>query len=346
MEKFVDKSISLIPDWHKPRSLILVWPEKVWPEKVYNRAKLIPFYKELISLLPSGLELTLILKNKEIEKLISAELQQINSGITIKYHVIPFVEDIWIRDWAPFIGVDVDGNIVVAKMKYAPKYVPKKSAEADNKAGYEIAEYFGYPIQEYEARWDGGNLTHNGNNYGIVTEGLLDDKYMHEQNIWDAITGLQLNDLSAIEPEPEDETGHTDGFIRFIDEKTLMIAAYPDKYYKGEQLISEEELTESREFMDSLAEQYAEEFNIIRVTNSIPSTLYTEKMPSAVGNYINFLRLGNKVLIPQYGLREDEAAYNEFAKFFGKANVIKISKDINKLADLGGVLNCFSWIAF
>ena len=344
MGKFVNKSISLLPDWHKPKSLVLVWPENL-----HDRAKLIPFYKELISLLPSGLELTLILKNKEIEKSISSGLQKINPDITIKYHVIPIVEDIWIRDWSPFIGVDVNGNMVAAKMKYAPPYFDDKDikyAEADNEAGYEIIEYFGYPIQEYEARWDGGNLTHNGNNYGIVTEGLLDDKYMREQYIWDAITGLKLNDLSAIEPEPEDETGHTDGFIRFIDEKTLMIAAYPDKYYKGEQLISADKLTESREFMDSIAEQYAEEFNIIRVTNSIPSSKITEGMPSAVGNYINFLRLGDKVLIPQYGIKEDEAAYNEFAKFFGKANVIKISKDISKLADLGGVLNCFSWVAF
>jgi agmatine deiminase len=336
--------MKLIPDWHKPRSLVLVWPEKL-----YDRTKLIPFYKKFITLLPSGLELTLVLKNKEIEKRISSELQQINSGITIKYHVIPIVEDIWIRDWAPFIGVDKEGNKVAAKMIYDPPYFEEKDrkfAESDDNAGYEIAEYFKYEILEYPAIWDGGNLTHNGNNYGIVTEGLLDDKYMRDENIWSVIGNVQLEELEAVENEPGDITGHTDGFIRFIDKKTLMIAAYPDEYYKGEQVISEDELTESREFMDSLAEQYAEEFNIIRVTNSIPSSKITEGMPSAIGNYINFLRLGDKVLIPQYGLKEDESAYNEFVKFFGKTNVIKISKDISKLADLGGVLNCFSWVAF
>jgi agmatine deiminase len=342
MGEFVDKSISLIPDWHKPRSLVLVWPEKL-----HNRDKLIRFYKEFISLLPSGLELTLILKNKEIEKRIPSDLQKINPEITIKYFVIPYVHDIWIRDWAPFIGVNVDGNKAVAKMIYAPKKVPKKSAEADGKAGYEIAELFKYKILEYPAKWDGGNLTHNGNNNGIVTENLLEDnEFMRDENIMFVIANLKLEDLSTIEAEPGDETKHTDGFIRFIDEKILMIAAYPNKYYKGEQLISEEELTESREFMDSVAEQYAEDFAVVRITNSIPTTRMTEGMPSAVGNYINFLRLGDKVLIPQYGLREDEAAYNEFAKFFGKTNVIKISKDISKLADLGGVLNCFSWVAF
>jgi agmatine deiminase len=338
------KIMKLIPDWHKPRSLVLVWPEKL-----HNRNHLIRFYKEFIRLLPSGLELTLILKNKEIEKLISAELQHINSGITIQYHVIPIVEDIWIRDWAPFIGVNVDGNKAVAKMIYDPPYFKEKHreyAKKDNEAGSEIAEYFKYKILEYPAIWDGGNLTHNGNNYGIFTEGLLDDKYMRDENIWSVIGKVQLEEYVAVENEPGDITGHTDGFIRFIDEKTLMIAAYPDEYYKGEQLISTDELTESREFMDSLAEQYADEFNIIRVTNSIPSSKITEGMPSAVGNYINFLRLGDKVLIPQYGIREDEAAYDEFTKFFGKANVIKISKDISKLADLGGVLNCFSWVAY
>jgi len=69
-------------------------------------------------------------------------------------------------------------------------------------------------------------------------------------------------------------------------------------------------------------------------------------MPSTVGNYLNFLRLEDKVLIPQYGLKEDEAAYLEFVNIFGAENVIKVAHDIDKLADIGGVLNCMSWVAF
>ncbi|MDP8267952.1 MAG: agmatine deiminase family protein [Candidatus Tenebribacter davisii] len=69
-------------------------------------------------------------------------------------------------------------------------------------------------------------------------------------------------------------------------------------------------------------------------------------MPSAVANYLNFLRLADKVFIPQYGIKEDETAYLEFVNLLGSENVIKVTHYISKLADLSGVLNCMSWVAF
>jgi len=52
------------------------------------------------------------------------------------------------------------------------------------------------------------------------------------------------------------------------------------------------------------------------------------------------------VFLPQYGAKEDKAAYDKFVEIFGSGNVITVSNDINELASWGGVLNCFSWVAF
>jgi len=157
-----------------------------------------------------------------------------------------------------------------------------------------------------------------------------------------------LFDFKFITEEPEDITGHIDGMIRFLDEETLLVAAYPEKYMLGKNIISREDHEFSYKFMNDMADLFKDDYKIIRVVNSIPSSYEdpVERMPSAFGNYINFLRLGNKIIIPQYGIEEDKAAYKVFSNYFGEENVVTISYDIEKLAHLGGVLNCISWIAF
>jgi len=256
--------MKLIPDWQNPRSLVLVWPEKL-----RNRDKLIPFYKEFIRLLPSGLELTLILKNKEFEKRISSELNKINPEISIKYHEIPHVEDIWIRDWAPFLCADELENTVAAKMLYNPSYYKKYEkifAEHDNQAGYDIANYLGYELIDFPVIWDGGNITFNGKGTAFFTKQLITDnpQFSSKNNLRKLLSKIGITKFYTTDVEPGDKTGHIDGMVRFKDEKTLLIGAYPEEYYIGDKLITEKELTESRKFMNKVAEQFEGIFNVIR----------------------------------------------------------------------------------
>jgi len=297
------------------------------------------------------LELKLILKNKEIGKNIPTELQKINPDISIKYHVISFIEDIWIRDWAPFLCADELDNTVAAKMLYNPSYYKKYEkifAEHDNQAGYDIANYLGYELIDFPAIWDGGNLTHNGKGAAIFTSKLLSDNGHISTgiNIFKIFSKIGINKFYTTDIEPGDVTGHIDGMVRFVREDTLVIGAYPEKYYCGNNEISEKDFKKSRKFMNKVAEQFEGIFKIERITNSIPKNEEKEGIPSAFGNYINFLRLDEKVFLPQFGGREDEAAYNTFVDIFGSENVIKVNSCIKDLASFGGVLNCFSWVAF
>jgi len=333
----------LIPDWYKPHSLVFVWPQGL-----KFRKSLISFYTELIRKLPAELNLTLIAKSHEIMISISQKLKQVNPNISISYHVVEYLEDIWIRDWAPFIGIDETADKIAFKAIYDPIY-GDDFLENDNKAGYELIKLFNYKRHELNLIWDGGNLTQNGKGSCIITERLRDDNSaMDPSEFYSDLNETGLFDFKFVSEEPEDVTGHVDGMIRFLDEETLLIAAYPDKYKENENVISEDDYEFSYRFMNDMANLFKDDYKIIRVVNAIPSSYEdpVEMMPSAFGNYVNFLRLGDKVLIPQYGIKEDEAAFKVFADYFGADNVIKISYDVDKLAHLGGVLNCISWVAF
>lgn len=64
-------------------------------------------------------------------------------------------------------------------------------------------------------------------------------------------------------------------------------------------------------------------------------------IPSAVGLYINYLRVGNTVVLPAYGRPEDEAALQKVQQVLPDANVFQVP--CRQLAEEGGVLNCISW---
>ena len=75
----------------------------------------------------------------------------------------------------------------------------------------------------------------------------------------------------------------------------------------------------------------------VLVSNKLISIVY-------VNNHLNRLRLGNHLLMPMYGCPEDEMAVNVIKKELPDINVIKVdSKEIYRLAERGGVLNCISW---
>jgi len=66
------------------------------------------------------------------------------------------------------------------------------------------------------------------------------------------------------------------------------------------------------------------------------------KQISADGVYINYLHVGNLVVVPQFKMKEDKIALQTFNEIFGsKYSVVPF--DAGWIAKYGGVLNCVSW---
>jgi agmatine/peptidylarginine deiminase len=66
-----------------------------------------------------------------------------------------------------------------------------------------------------------------------------------------------------------------------------------------------------------------------------------EGMPSAVGNYVNFLRVASLIVVPSYEIDADEVALATVAAIFPQLAVEP--HDCRDLAKRGGVLNCCMW---
>lgn len=62
---------------------------------------------------------------------------------------------------------------------------------------------------------------------------------------------------------------------------------------------------------------------------------------SAVGAYINFVRIGPLVLLPVFDLPSDEAAVYQTERLFPGCRVVPLK--VSELAPLGGLLHCVTW---
>lgn len=320
----------LIPEWKTPKGIAIVYPDKL-PD---NRKKLVRFYDSFIQIILNNTnikELTIIHRHG-LKELLSKKFtdQRINLIESAQ------VQDIWIRDW----GAIASTSDKVIKAYYSPAYFAeheKKYSDKDDQTGFELFQKLDLKsdsivCQNQKLILDGGNFIHNGNGIGITTNRIIaDNESLSIDQIREAFKEqLGIKKLIIVPVEPGDVTGHIDGMVRFKDENTVFVGGYPDDYpYKS--------------FMDSMANQLQKDFKVIRIINATPKDEETNGIPSAYGNYINYLRIGDIIFLPQYGgkLQEkDNAARQEYEKYF---KVIPVDNDIGKLSELGGVLNCITW---
>lgn len=324
-----------IPDWGTS-SLFLVWPEGL-----HGRKHLVGACAQIASRIPDDIDLHIVIAGSAFRQNAENTLAEKRPAGTLHFHDLPTVTDIWIRDWAPVPVKKNDGSCVLVKAKYRPRYFKRRElvyAERDDRAGRELASILGLPIAELPLVWDIGNLTHNGAGTAIVSRRILtDNRNLFENEIRRLFENmLGIDRLLLVVEEHGDPTGHVDGTFRFLDEHTLAIASYPPECAEENRWCNERAL--------ELGVALGEDVRIVRIPNGPFDLSETESIPSAVNNYLNFLRIGGRMLMPQYGTRYDDAAVDAVRAACPGLEVIPVAGcGVSDVARLGGVLNCMSW---
>ena len=336
------QTLKLIPEWENPKSLVLVYPKSLPEVKIRSdRELLIGFYDSLLSSLYTNcplLKIKLIIQPSDAQNhLLKEKLVVLNKNVEL----IPInLNDVWVRDFAPFIVRHPDERVSLVKATYQPeKYLPIEESELDNKAGAILSNPLQLPLSTIDLNLDGGNLIHNGKGVAIATRRLIEDnRDKSEIEIREVLRdklGIEL--LILVKEDPLDKTGHIDGMVRFINDRTLVISTYSEDYPEDKKFMAS--------IADSIRAKLDSSYKILRMNSAIPSSYKgKEGMYTAWGNYINFLQVGDKIFIPQYGQKEhDDAAISILKNNLNSVEVIQVNYDINKLANLGGLLRCISW---
>jgi len=257
-----------------------------------------------------------------------SEITSILARHEIDYDCLPKTKDIWCRDYMP---IQISEKEFI-EYRYDPDYLQAKKYRKIKTYPDLVCDKIGLKTIKSDLIIDGGNVIKSKNGIILTDKIISENKDFYNQNELREIlkTTFKVDKITIIPWDKEDENeyfGHADGMVRFINENKVLINGYFREHSEKFQNYFFGELKKSELLFIEL------KFDV--------------KNPNEKLNwgYINFLRTKNVIIIPQFGIEEDEQAFEQFVKIFPEyAKENRIEKvNAARIIEGGGVLNCMTW---
>ena len=328
----------IFTEYSKVTNLILAYPERYYNE--YE--KLTSFYDSLINIIPNDIQLWLITNNNATKIKLESKYRYKKINII----GIKGWDEIWLRDC---IGINTSDGII--KPYYHPQYCSLHRygdyfEHINKQSRIIIKECLQKKINYMPLVIDGGNFSNNDKTVFLTNKILDDNRELSKSEIINI-----LKDFTSLQPEiiercENDSIGHTDGFLNFISNNKVLLANYPSLPF----------LKEDIQFIYRVRKKLKEEkLEVIElydrpIDEVVPCECYRKTKKacfySARGNYINFLRLNNTIILPEYTLPtlRETKYYNNINKDSLTQLGFQV-KTINcdMLSKEGGSLHCLSY---
>ena len=266
-------------------------------------------------------------KLKEFYPRTYARLIKLFDEMEIEWGEVKGTKDIWIRDYMP-IQLSDDQFLVY---KYDPDYL-KDSGEKYLTDSCAISENL---LEHCDKRYcditlDGGNIVTCAG-HRVLTDKVFQEngKEKYDPDFCNYI-GNVLNSRVIFLPwhcdkpqEPNaDVYGHADGLIHWAGGNKVLMSNHRDYF--------PEEADEIKRRLEAVG------FEVIEMLFDVPN-------PNKDFNwaYINYLEVGNKIIIPTFGIPEDKQALKYIREV--KPDCIVQGFRMRDIARNGGALHCITW---
>ena len=236
--------------------------------------------------------------------------------------LLPKTKDIWARDYMP---IQVNDTKFV-EYRYDPDYLQGsvKSQRGIKTYPDMVCDAIGRKTIKTDVVLDGGNVVKSSNAV-ILTDKVLTEN-RHYYNKTSLIKELQnlfeAGKIFFIPKDPEDEYGHSDGMVRFIDDTNVLINGFYLSYPT---------------FALSIE-------SALKKVGLKPEWLKYKTKDKRRWSYINFLQTKDIILLPKLGTDDDKVVVDQFNHYYSEyrnGRIIQVKMD-DIIAE-GGALNCISW---
>lgn len=247
--------------------------------------------------------------------------ETILNDCNISFGFLPQTKDVWAVDYMP---IQTELNKFV-RFVYNPSYLQTKKYLKSISDVDEICRAIRIETFKTDIIIDGGNVT-RWTDKVIMTDRVFKDNptYERKQLIKQLYELLQVDKIYFIPEQPGDFTGHSDGMVRFVDKHTVIINDYKQE----------------KEWFHRAFEIAIHNTGLDYI--KIPYNVYDNKSNDhANGDYINYLQMKNTVIIPTFGIKEDDLAVRQLETIFAGQNTQTVES--NEIAYDGGILNCITW---
>jgi agmatine/peptidylarginine deiminase len=220
---------------------------------------------------------------------------------------------IWTRDYMP-IQVSKDKFV---RFNYSPDYL-KDSPEYKPDTST-ILSTLSLQVIDSDIIIDGGNVISCGDKV-IMTDKILRENPHYERNVLiDTLSHLLEAEIVLIPEDYYDEYGHADGMVRYIGKGRVLINNYCD----FDKTLRKKLLASLSPHLDIIELHYG---------------AYTDKSWA----YINFLHVGQHILIPMMDDKLGEMAFRQIADAFPQCKCHPVYH-CESIVREGGALNCSTW---
>lgn len=272
---------------------------------------------------PSSTNTLFVSSKLQRRKIFFEQLSNWAAKRKIELHLLENTKDIWCRDYMP---VQLKKNLFV-QFQYTPSYLNKYPKLRTNPN--DVTAKLNLKIIESPLIVDGGNVICNHNTV-IMTEKVFSEnkkRFTKRQVIYQLKKVFDTDRIIFIPVEAGDTFGHADGMIRFVNSSRVLISLTPSVNSKAVVEIVKR------------IEKFGLRFVPLVCKQSDRKNSFGDY--HATGNYVNFLEIGNHILLPQFGIAEDKEMLRQIKYIFRKREISTI--DCRRLAHGGGVLNCCTW---
>ena len=319
------KEIRVPAQWERSDKILIRWP--------YDEYGLDTFFENMAKEIAEVCHLEVVVDSQSTADDVSSELQNYGVNMANVSFFITTTDTIWIRDYGPISIEDVsNGDIEYMNMMY-DRYnrwdddaFPWKYAKSNGVVWYNMTNGSSW------LRLEGGNFLVDGAGIEYSTNRIFEQNdpnnggdLTHDEVIQWMTSYYNLWDFRNVTMMTNDGTGHIDMEIKLLNETTVLISQLNDTSDPDYQV-----LEYNTKFFENHTARNGMHYNIVRVPLVKDSgTYYT---------YSNSLIVNNKVLVPIYGLSEDNEALQAYRDAMPGYQVVGI--DASSIIDMNGAIHC------
>lgn len=256
-------------------------------------------------------------------RFIAALAPDVQARVTLLPHV---VDSPWVRDYGPLQLRDADGTVRWLDARYVER-------PHDDAIPLRLGEHVGVTVAPLPVSLDGGALASDGQGRCISTLDYFETHAIPRGGATlsrDLLPAIGCTSLTLVRALLEEDTGHVDMFMQFLDEETLAVSSVDPSADPDQAQRLDDATADVRAAWASLGAT----LHIVRVPMGID--LSGDFLP-----YVNGIRVGNAFLMPAYydapSPTERRATAALEAAMPGVA-IVRIPAA--EMADLGGALHC------
>ena len=237
----------------------------------------------------------------------------------VDYRILGNTNDIWCRDYMP---IQTDDNRFVS-YKFYPNYLVEKHEEqyiTDVKHVENVDFLHQAEVVNLDLVLDGGNVVKCGGKMVMTEKVFVENKEKSRNEVQRLLEEAFQCEIVFLPWDEPEIYGHSDGIIHYLGDNRVLMTNYNDF-----------DKTFAQDFLRILEKH----FDVKTLKYNI------EKKDKNSWAYINYLQVGNLVLVPQLGIPEDEQAFQQITEAMPNCKVVGVPA--LEAVHNGGALNCISW---